>query len=373
MKTYVFKVWLPPKKSAWRKLELRDDHTLTTLHRAIQSAFDFDDDHLYSFFLSGKAWDRNSEYSLPESLDMGMGPYDDSYDEFGQPRRKKGKHAQESEEELDKVAIWSLMVDLPYPETPEAVEATIQTLITKHGYHEAWARRIVNETLADIEIEMGQRDVRRVQLKSLNLQLKQTILYLFDYGDEWRFKVQLVQVNDNAPDNVSYPRIAEVKGDAPEQYMSEEDIKAAEQEASAAFLAQLQATLAKYREPAAAATLFQQDKLTNDDKAYISASLLDLCERVFIPKFGGTAKDDVYSFSLEPYGQRFTIRGFRGLSIGEPMKRAYPELMQLKYRGKGKFELACQTPKYKWSVIATDIPYAECLRLLETDKRFVLY
>ena len=32
---------------------------------AIPLAFGFDDPHLWSFFLSGKPWDRNSEYALP--------------------------------------------------------------------------------------------------------------------------------------------------------------------------------------------------------------------------------------------------------------------------------------------------------------------
>lgn len=71
MKTYTFKVWLPPEKSIFRKIEIRADHTLLTLHRAIQEAFDFDDDHLFSFYMSGRAWDRSTEYSLPENLDMG--------------------------------------------------------------------------------------------------------------------------------------------------------------------------------------------------------------------------------------------------------------------------------------------------------------
>ena len=40
------------------------NQTLADLGNAIPLAFDFDDPHLWSFFLSGKAWDRASEYAL---------------------------------------------------------------------------------------------------------------------------------------------------------------------------------------------------------------------------------------------------------------------------------------------------------------------
>jgi len=42
-----------------------ETQTLVTLHKAIQRAFVWYDDHLYSFFLSGRKWDRDSEYTKP--------------------------------------------------------------------------------------------------------------------------------------------------------------------------------------------------------------------------------------------------------------------------------------------------------------------
>jgi len=62
---YRFKVALDWNKTTWRRIEMRGDQTLDTLHGAIQRAFDWDNDHLYAFFLSGKAWDQNSEYQSP--------------------------------------------------------------------------------------------------------------------------------------------------------------------------------------------------------------------------------------------------------------------------------------------------------------------
>ena len=58
MRTYTFHVSLPGHGRVWRKLELPADATLETLHFSIQHAYDFGADHLYSFFMSGQAWDE---------------------------------------------------------------------------------------------------------------------------------------------------------------------------------------------------------------------------------------------------------------------------------------------------------------------------
>ena len=62
---YRFKVTLESQKAVWRRIELRGDQTLHDLHEAIQDAFDWDDGHLYAFFLSGKAWDEDNAYESP--------------------------------------------------------------------------------------------------------------------------------------------------------------------------------------------------------------------------------------------------------------------------------------------------------------------
>lgn len=50
---YTFKVSLSGNKKIWRKIRLSHRHDLDTLHMAIQEAFDFDNDHLYAFYLGG--------------------------------------------------------------------------------------------------------------------------------------------------------------------------------------------------------------------------------------------------------------------------------------------------------------------------------
>jgi hypothetical protein len=63
--TYRLRVRLKWMPGVWRTIELTGDRTLHDLHLAIQDAFGWDNDHLYSFFISGKRWDRLTEIPGP--------------------------------------------------------------------------------------------------------------------------------------------------------------------------------------------------------------------------------------------------------------------------------------------------------------------
>lgn len=126
---YTFKVYF--SNSIWRKVVLSGKHTMDNLHNMILEAFNFDDDHLYSFFMDGKKW----------SEDCIVSPYDD------------------------------------------------------YGYQHA----------------------NKVQIGMLGLRSKQRFLYLYDYGDEWTFVVEVDHLEEI--DSVSFkPYVKEGKGEAPEQY-----------------------------------------------------------------------------------------------------------------------------------------------------------
>lgn len=65
MKTYNFKVELTccdPK--IYRVIAIGQNATLYGLSNAIQNGFNFYNDHLHSFFMSGKEYDRASEYTI---------------------------------------------------------------------------------------------------------------------------------------------------------------------------------------------------------------------------------------------------------------------------------------------------------------------
>ncbi|MFQ6039763.1 MAG: SEC-C metal-binding domain-containing protein [Candidatus Poribacteria bacterium] len=136
LQTYTFKVTYEYDRDVWRKIEIAENQTLDDLHSAIIDSVDFADDHLYSFFLSGRAWDKSTEYASP------------------------------------------------YADGANAA---------------------------------------RMKIKDLRLRMKQKFLYLFDYGDEHRFEVQLTEINPDASKKTRYPRIVEKHGEAPSQYEEWDD------------------------------------------------------------------------------------------------------------------------------------------------------
>lgn len=125
---YTFRVSL--HRGVWSKIKLSSQHTLHDLHNYIQGAFEFDNDHMYSFFMDGRAWSIN-KFTCPQDYE---GPHSD-------------------------------------------------------------------------EVKIGE----------LQLYKKQKFLYLFDYGDEWRFNVEVFDIEET---NVKLlrPEIIEIKGDLPQQY-----------------------------------------------------------------------------------------------------------------------------------------------------------
>lgn len=193
MKTYTFHVSLPGTGRVWRKIEMRADQTLEELHLAIQDAYDWDADHLYSFLMSGKAWDGSTEYRLPE----GYAPWGDPVDD-------------EEDEEED--------VEL----TPEEREQALRTLFgggegMTIAEMEASVERFWTEFLEE-EAVSGPDNVQTATLEDLDLKHQQEFMYLFDYGDEWRFKVRVHVVNEDADPDAEYPRLVESVGEALPQY-----------------------------------------------------------------------------------------------------------------------------------------------------------
>ena len=51
---------------------------------------------------------------------------------------------------------------------------------------------------------------------------EKAFLYLFDYGDEWEFKVDVEEINSDKPLPLT-PRIVGKRGEAPDQYKQLED------------------------------------------------------------------------------------------------------------------------------------------------------
>ena len=64
--TYVFRAELVGFHGVRRTITVREDLTLVDLHYALQSAFGWDDDHLYAFWLDGAFWaSEDAHYMHP--------------------------------------------------------------------------------------------------------------------------------------------------------------------------------------------------------------------------------------------------------------------------------------------------------------------
>jgi hypothetical protein len=69
-------------------------------------------------------------------------------------------------------------------------------------------------------LEQGQRSARK-RLDRLALAVGQRIVYVFDFGDEWRVALTLAKVDP--ADDRSYPRITSSRGVPPPQYPDYEE------------------------------------------------------------------------------------------------------------------------------------------------------
>jgi len=67
---YEFEAHLVGYEDVRRRIGVRSDQTFVHVHRALQVAFDWDDDHLYTFWLGVKFWPRaGTEFCNPFSFE----------------------------------------------------------------------------------------------------------------------------------------------------------------------------------------------------------------------------------------------------------------------------------------------------------------
>ena len=74
------------------------------------------------------------------------------------------------------------------------------------------------ELFADIgEANPGVLSVKKTKISQAFPAVGHTLLFLFDYGDEWHFRARLKATGTKAA-NVRYPRVVAAQGEAPPQY-----------------------------------------------------------------------------------------------------------------------------------------------------------
>ena len=145
-----------------RTVEFNADTTLNMLHNFIQQEVDFDDDHLYEFYVAKKA------------------------------RSKKARQFTcEGTTEEENRAFWQeYFPDKEYGTAP--------------WIKEPWIR----------EEPLGTPLNQVFPLPTGNF-----LFYLFDYGDSWRFKIRKTNRKQQfAAEGVEYPRVVGAEGENPKQY-----------------------------------------------------------------------------------------------------------------------------------------------------------
>ena len=82
------------------------------------------------------------------------------------------------------------------------------------------------ELFADLEDEgiepVDSDSVKKTKIKKAWEKIGERMIFMFDYGDDWRFLVELEEIKPSQK-NKKYPIILEKKGKAPEQYLPAED------------------------------------------------------------------------------------------------------------------------------------------------------
>ncbi len=86
------------------------------------------------------------------------------------------------------------------------------------------------ELFADMEGgDSDAESVERTKIAQAFPEVGKKLLFVFDYGDEWRFQVQLIALGEKTP-KTRYPRLVAAVGEAPSQYGDDEDEEEEEEE-----------------------------------------------------------------------------------------------------------------------------------------------
>lgn len=208
----------------YRLLAVRPKTSLYDLAYAITDAFGFDFDHAFGFYDNLRNPYRSEvRYELFVDLEV---------------------QEAEAAEPPDEVAVAimaafaALDADALQARTQQAIREVLQDELLLHipaalqgqarerlpALLEAMAEDAVpelseafDEAEEEAWVEPEALGVREVTVAEAFDRVGEKLLYLFDYGDEWRFVVKFMRAEEAQSDG-DYPRLVESVGEAPEQY-----------------------------------------------------------------------------------------------------------------------------------------------------------
>lgn len=271
----------PDAREIQREIEIAANDTLEELAYAILDAYDFGEDHLWSFFLSGKAWDSATEYTLDTDdamfpdlelpLDADATEVEIPLDAEGNPDISsllpmlqpnldafpltrafivdylKGLpddvraaiHQQmqlfvptltaESATAVDDTFVSLFLLGIP-PDVLTELEEDLRDTSPEErdallaDFHEEFADQLLVppgslNPFANEEEPAGWADETLIRdVPYPGKTGKKEFLFLFDYGDEWHFGVKLLGTSGTLTPDAEYPRVTAARGEAPQQY-----------------------------------------------------------------------------------------------------------------------------------------------------------
>ena len=97
-------------------------------------------------------------------------------------------------------------------------------------YPEAKGRAVMRgrpayELFADMDAATETRSVRKTKVAQAFTEVGQAMIFLFDYGDEWLFRVELTALGQKEA-KARYPRVLAKAGPSPVQYPGPDDEEA---------------------------------------------------------------------------------------------------------------------------------------------------
>lgn len=208
----------------YRTLAVSPRTSLCDLAFAINRAFDFD--HAFGFFENLKdPYGPGVRYELFAD----MGEDGEGEEELSPAEAELARVSEEiGQETIDRkvqeaaiIAVESLVLPKVRPDLRQQVSELI---------HEMWEEApegpddLAGALLAALQLPTSQTPARGVKATEVGevFAPKKKMLYLFDYGDEWHFRVECLR-GEPAEAKARYPKLLESVGEAPPQYGDHDD------------------------------------------------------------------------------------------------------------------------------------------------------
>lgn len=203
----------------YRVLAVPADTTLYDLAYQINESFGFNFDHAFGFFDNLKnPWRASEQYELfndgelEDEGEMVLAELEEELEELTKEEIAQVDALSElPPDEAKKKLIEMSLKDVP-PEDRAMAQFFLENMLDE----------VLDDALGDEDgaVPKGVKSIAVGQAFGKGKKL----LYLFDYGDEWRFIVECKKIEEG--DSGKYPRVLESKGEAPEQYPDyDEDVE----------------------------------------------------------------------------------------------------------------------------------------------------